>query len=420
MMLRRFLLGLLALVSIISLLGCSAKIPPPAGKPVEEPAKEAYTKPTFVALQAAKAERMAAELSMGPQELGSWSAMRPALEKSLRYIKARPEHAVCVSKPGLTLTWGQLRDSVAELIALLSEIDRDPSILAERFQWLKLEPGTLLTGYYEPWLEASLTPDEEYPFPLYGVPDDLKKLDLGQFHTRWKGQTLIYQMGDDGIEPYHDREAIDRYRVLKGEGHEIAWAKNPVDVFFLQIQGSGRLALPDGSSKHILYGGKNGHRYVSLGKLLINRGHVPKDEMSMQRIRRFLSNNRDIAWELMFENPSYVFFTLSDEGPYGSIGSILTPKVSVAVDRKTIPLGSVLALRTALVNYDLGESEEFFSLVLAQDTGGAIKGTRMDLFCGSGEEAELLAGHLQEESEVFMLVSRRALKFEKWEDAEER
>lgn len=408
---RRLLCNVLVLLTFIFLLGCPPKTPAPGDKPVAKPEK-----PTYVPLSDRDAGRLAGDLSTGLQDIESWSAMRPALEKSLRYIENRPPNAVCVHKPGLTLTWGQLRDSVAELIALLPEIDNDPSLLAERFQWLKLEPGTLLTGYYEPWLEASLTPDDEYPFPLYEVPEDLRKLDLGKFHYRWKGQTLVYQMGEDGIEPYHDREAIDRNRVLEGMGHEIAWAKNPVDVFFLQIQGSGRLALPDGSSKHILYGGKNGRKYVSLGRLLIERGYVPKEEMSMQRIRAFLHNNRDIAWELMFDNPSYVFFSLSDEGPFGSIGSILMPKVSVAVDRKTIPLGSVLALKTALMDYDSGESELFLSLVLAQDTGGAIKGTRMDLFCGSGEEAELLAGHLQEDSEVFMLMSKRALKFEKWEE----
>jgi membrane-bound lytic murein transglycosylase A len=129
----------------------------------------------------------------------------------------------------------------------------------------------------------------------------------------------------------------------------------------------------------------------------------------MQRIRSFLNDNPDIAREILFTNPSYVFFHLADEGPFGSIGSILKPRVSVAVDRNMIPLGSVVALKTALMNYETGAVDPFLSLMLAQDTGGAIQGTRMDLFCGSGEEAESLAGHLQEGSEVFMLVSKRVL-----------
>lgn len=415
MTLRRSLLSTLVLLSLILLFGCPPKTPSPGGKPTDKPSGK-IDKPTYVALQESGAVRLAQELSPVPQGILSWSEMVPTLEKSLKYLERRPRNAVCVKKPGLTLTWGQLRDSVAELIAVLPELESNPSLLAERFDWLKLEPGTLLTGYYEPWLEASLTPDEKYQFPLYEVPSDLKKLDLGKFHNRWRGQSLVYKMGEDSAEPYYDREDIDRNRVLHGMDHEIAWARNPVDVFFLQIQGSGRLALPDGSSKHILYSGKNGRRYVSLGRLLIERGYVPKEEMSMQRIRQFLSNNRDIAWDLMFENPSYVFFSLSDDGPFGALGSILTPKVSVAVDRKIIPLGSVLALKTSLTDHEVGDDEEFLSLVTAQDTGGAIMGTRMDLFCGSGEEAELLAGHLQEDSEVFMLVSKRAQKFIKWEE----
>jgi membrane-bound lytic murein transglycosylase A len=309
----------------------------------------------------------------------------------------------------LKLTWGQLGDGVAELIGLLPRLDAEPDLLAKRFVWFKIMPATLLTGYYEPWLEASLSPDAEYRYPLYGKPDDLKTVDLGKFHYRWKGQTLTYRMEDDRIVPYHDREAIDGEGVLSDAGKEIAWVKNPVDIFFLQIQGSGRMVLPDGSVRHILYSGRNGRKFVAIGKLLLRQGIIPREEMSMQRIRQFLNENPEKAKELMFKDPSYVFFTLSDTGPYGTIHSILTPKVSVAVDRTVVPLGSVLALNTALMDYDTGRADPFFSLVLAQDTGGAIKGTRLDLFCGSGDDAEYLAGHLQEQARAFMLVSRRVV-----------
>lgn len=398
---RRFLFLTLVTLILFAIGGCGTKTSPKPDIKNE--------KPHFYSLSEVKAEGLSAHLSTKLQGLQSWTELRPGLEDSLKYILRRPQDAVCVNRPGLTLTWKELGDSVAELMAMLPEFDRDPRLVAERFQWLKVAPRTLLTGYYEPWLEASLERQGGYHYPLYGKPDDLEMMSLSKFHPRWKGQTLVYRMEDGKAVPYFDREAIDSEDALKGQGHEIAWAKDPVDVFFLQIQGSGRLVLPDGSVKHILYGGKNGRQYVSLGKLLINRGHVPKEEMSMQRIRQFLAANPYTAQELMNENPSYVFFKLSDEGPFGSIGSILTPRVSVAVDRTMIPLGSVVALKTALENYDTGETQQFMSLVLAQDTGGAIKGTRMDLFCGSGEEAEYLAGHLQAESEVFMLVSKRIM-----------
>lgn len=388
-------IGLLVFV----IAGCVSKqeLPTPA-EPVP---------PHYELLDESETEVLVEEVSIKPQGLNSWTDLRTGLEDSLQYILRRPQDAICVNRPGLTLTWKELGDSVAELIAILPTLDENPEYLAERFDWLKVSPRTLLTGYYEPWLEASHERGGRYQYPLYGVPEDLRMVRLGQFHPRWKGQSLVYREGEDGIEPYYDREAIDGEQALAGQGKEIAWAKDPVDIFFLQIQGSGRLVYPDGSVKHILYGGKNGHQYVSLGKLLINRGHIPREEMSMQRIKQFMDKNPYTAQKLMFENPSYVFFRLSDEGPYGSISSILTPMVSVAVDRTMIPLGSVLALKTGLMDYKSGDVEPFFSLVLAQDTGGAIQGTRMDLFCGSGEDAEYLAGHLQEESEVFLLISKR-------------
>lgn len=365
-------------------------------------------KPTYIPLDMNEAEDLADNLSSGLQGMQSWTELRPALEQNLRYIRSRPQEAICVDQSGLQLTWAQLGESVTELLGMLDQLDQNPRLAAERFQWLKLAPRTLLTGYYEPWLAASLTPDETYKFPLYGVPDDLKTTNLSGFHPRWKGQSLVYRMGENGIEPYHDRAAIDGERVLYGKGQEVAWTSDLVDAFFLQIEGSGRLAFPDGSTKHILYAGKNGRQYVSIGRLLIDKGYVPKEEMSMQRIRTFLTENPDKIEEILYANPSYVFFRLADEGPYGSFGGILTPRVSVAVDRNMIPLGSVVALKTSLLTAD-GGSDPFMSLVLAQDTGGAIKGTRMDLFCGSGDEAEVLAGHLQADSEVFMLVSRKVL-----------
>lgn len=399
MLMRKLTVFFLALF-ILAVFGCGPETTRPV--PVE-------VEPTYVPLGDGEADSLAARLSPRTRENGSWSGLAPVLEQNLRYIRNRPQDAVCVNRPGLVLTWGMLGDSVEELLSLLPELDRDPRLAAERFTWLKLAPGTLLTGYYEPWLKASLTPDETYRYPLYGVPDDLKTLNLGAFHPRWKGQTLTYRVGEEGVEPYPDREAIDGRGELDGRGLEIAWAADPVDVFFLQIQGSGRLDLPDGSFRHILYGGKNGRQYRSLGKLLIERGCIPREEMSMQRIRAYLNANPDVAEALFYENPSYVFFRLADDGPYGSMGSILTPGVSVAVDRRVIPLGSVVALKTALMDYESGRAEPFLSLMAAQDTGGAIKGTRMDLFCGAGPEAELLAGHLQEDSEVFMLVSKAVL-----------
>ena len=398
-----------------------------------------------------QARRVAAELRPQAQGLASWTDLAPALDRSIAYAMRRPCDEPAVNQPDLRLTWDELLRSLVELRGLLPRLDAEPELLAERFAFLTVRPHTLLTGYYEPWLKASLTPAEGYPYPLYGVPSDLKTVDLGRFHPRWKGQQLVYRMTPDGIQPYPDRRDIDMQGALFDKAEILAWAADPVDVFFLQIQGSGRLELPDGTTRHILYAGKNGRQYVSLGRALVDRGLMSRDEVSMQRIRAFLDSRPEAMPELLALNPSYVFFHLADDGPYGSMNAALTPMVSAAVDRHFSALGAALVVETRLpvrtdpvatgpngpngvdgrdaqsdgdgspdgaaapAPADDGtalrppEERPFTGLVLAQDTGGAIKATRMDLFCGSSPEAEFLAGHLQSEAAVHLLVSRAVL-----------
>ncbi len=336
----------------------------------------------------------------------SWHDLQKGIEHNLRYLSSKPEDGVAARYGRMHLTWGMLKQTNEEMLELLPLLDGSPELLNERFVWYSMVPRTLLTGYYEPYLEASLTPDPDYPYPLYSIPADLKTLDLGKFHHRWKGQKLIYRQENGEVVPYHDRGEIDFEGALQNKGLEIAWVKDLVDVFILQIQGSGRLVLPDGSVKHVLYAGKNGLKYVSLGKVLINRGLLPKEGMSMQKIRTFLSENPQLVEELLTTNPSYVFFRLDDEGPFGSMGAPLTPMTSVAVDSKVLPLGSLALLTTRLPQQDDETKLPFARMVMAQDRGGAINGTRIDLFCGSGPEAEFLAGHLTSWSHIYLPISR--------------
>jgi membrane-bound lytic murein transglycosylase A len=338
----------------------------------------------------------------------SWVSLAPGIKENIKYLSKKKADDVAVKYGNMEITWGMLARTNAELLEILPELDVYPDLLKDKFVWFALSPRTLLTGYYEPYLEASLTPDPAYPYPLYSVPSDLKVLDLGKFHYRWKGQQLIYKVENGSVVPYDDREAIDFKGALKGKGLEIAWVKNLVDVFVLQIQGSGRLLLSDGSVKHILYAGKNGQKYVSLGKVLINRGLMPKEGMSMQGIREFLKDNPDLVEELLTTNPSYVFFRLDDSGPYGAMNAPLTPMASVAVDSKVLPLGAMALLTTKLPEDGVDNRKPFTRMVLAQDRGGAIKGTRVDLFCGSGSNAEFLAGHLKSWSHIYLPISREA------------
>ncbi|TIH19964.1 transglycosylase [Marinifilum sp. JC120] len=340
----------------------------------------------------------------------SWLDLQNGIERNLRYLSRKPQKSVAAKYGRMQITWGMLKRTNEEMLEILPLLAESPELLNEKFTWYSMAPRTLLTGYYEPYLEASLVPHPDYPYPLYSVPSDLKNLDLGKFHHRWRGQHLIYRHENGEVFPYYDREDIDFKGALQGKGIEIAWVKDLVDVFILQIQGSGRLILPDGSVKHVLYAGKNGLKYVSLGKILIQRGLLPKEGMSMQKIKAFLAANPELVQELLTTNPSYVFFRIDDEGPFGSMGAPLTPMASVAVDSKVLPLGSLALLTTRLPQQGEKGKTPFAKIVMAQDRGGAIKGTRVDLFCGSGPEAEYLAGHLTSWSHVYLPVSRALLE----------
>ncbi len=336
---------------------------------------------------------------------GNAEATARAVAYSLAYARNRPQGEKALSSAGTTWTWGALAASLEHLQAILPRLQTEPGLLARDFMWQEVCPEPLMTGYYEPELEGSLEPRPDYPVPIYGLPSSLRSADLGRFHPRWSGQTLTYRMEGAEIAPFFTREEIDGHGALEGMEPPIAWTHDPVDVYFLQIQGSGRLLLPGGTVRHVLYAGKNGHEYVSLGKVMIERGLIPREEMSMQRIRAYLKDHPREMWDLLFTNPSYVFFRLADAGPLGAMGRTLTPMVSMATDSAFLPLGSILAVEAALPEPDGTRSRTAF-LGLAQDRGGAIKGSRLDLFCGAGARAEFLAGHLQERSRVYLLLKK--------------
>ncbi len=385
---------LVLVVSCFLIIGCSTRQKP------EIPGK-GYTR-----LSSQKADFLAQRIASGMGDDFKWMDLEPGIMRNLDYISRKNPDGIAATYAGMSISWKMLEATNRNMLEILPKLERNPELLHERFVWFALKPRTFMTGYYEPWLEASLEPHPDYPYPLYRVPDDLKSVNLGDFHHRWKGDRLLYRVEDGKIKPYFDRKEIDFENALEGRGLEVAWVKDLVGVFILQIQGSGRLILPDGSVKHVLYAGKNGLKYVSLGKVLIRRGLMKREGMSMQKIRTFLKNNPDMIEELLITNPSYVFFRLDEEGPFGSMNQPLTPMSSIAVDRSVLPLGAVAALTTKLPTRESDVTRPFARVVMAQDTGGAIKGPRVDLFCGSGEYAEFLAGHLRSYAHVYFPVSR--------------
>lgn len=356
-------------------------------------------------LDSREAEKVVQALDPGSQGLGSWEELRTPLQRSLDFVAGKPGPRVAVQTSAGGFTWADFRVTLELLLELLPELDNDPGLLASHFQLYELMPGPLFTGYFEPQIEASLEPGPGYPYPLYSVPRDLKTVNLGRFHPRWKGETLVYRIEDGRIEPYHDRAQIDQ-GALEEKSEVIAWAKDLVDVFFLQIQGSGRLILPDGRVQHVGYAGKNGLRYTSLGRVLVDRDHMEFEGLSMQSIRNYLRENPDLLPDILHTNPSYVFFRHRDGGPYGAMGRELTPMVSLAADPKVFPLGSVLAFGVQAEQANATAALKVNGVGCVQDVGGAVKNHHLDLFFGSGRQARYWAGHLKNRGKVYLLLAR--------------
>jgi membrane-bound lytic murein transglycosylase A len=271
-------------------------------------------------------------------------------------------------------------------------------------------PGQVFfTGYYEPSLEGGLEPSTEYRFPIYTRPQDLTTINLSLFLPEFKGKKIIGRYTGQTVVPYYDRNDIDYRKVLEGKTREIAWLKDQVDLFFLHIQGSGKINLNNNETLHVHYHTTNGRPYRSIGKLLIDTGKIPQEEMSMQKIRAYLQDHPEEVETILNYNPSYVFFKIEEDGPLGYLEVKLTPGRSIALDRRLFPRAGLAFIQTQkpLINGsgEIYEWSEFSRFVLNQDTGGAINGPgRADLFWGDGTYAEIAAGHMQHHGTLYFLV----------------
>lgn len=265
----------------------------------------------------------------------------------------------------------------------------------------------LVTGYYEPKLAGSRVKTTRFRYPLYAAPDDLLVIDLSQVYPQLKDLRLRGRLEGQRIVPYFSRAEIDDGRGAL-RGRELFWVENPVELFFLQIQGSGRIELADGRLIKVGYADQNGHPYVSIGKKLIEMGELKVEQASMQGIKHWAEKNPDKLAALLGKNPSYVFFRELPEGlsaPLGALGVPLTDQYSIAVDARTIPLGAPVFLSTTFPN----TAEPLNRLMLAQDTGGAIRGAvRADFFWGFGEQAGIQAGRMKQSGQMWVLFPKGA------------
>ena len=270
----------------------------------------------------------------------------------------------------------------------------------------------LFTGYYEPHLSGRLYRDEEYQYPIYALPDDLIEIDLSAFNEKYDGESIVGRYTGKTVVPYYDRQQIDEEDALVGKAEPLAWVKDPVDVFFLQIQGSGKIFLDTGEVINVHYHGTNGRPYRSIGRLLIEEQKIPKEEMSMQKIRSYLKAHPEEMAPVLNHNPSYVFFMLEPEGPLGYINVLLTPGRSIALDKRIFPPAALAYIRTKkpVVNA-AGQIDSWTDcnrFVLNQDTGGAIRGPgRADLFWGNGPYAEIAAGHLAHTGKLYFMILKQ-------------
>lgn len=373
---RRWLRGF-ALASFAFLAACVSR---PVQPPTVAPPPPANALQSGIALAA-------------PRPVDETNAERAlaAFRTSCPQVTTRPD------KSGLTIP----SDWNAPCVAAASV---QPGLAAAFFQtqfdWVQVGAGkAFATGYYEPEVAASRMPAPGYTVPIYMVPPDLVRCVRADSTT---GRGRIDPVTGACV-PYYSRYEIEA-GALSGKGLEIAWAADPVDVFFAEIQGSARLVFPDGTSAQIGYADQNGLPYVPIGRLLRQQGILPTGGTNMQAIKAWIRANPVQGQQLMLQNPSYVFFkVLNGPGPLGALGVPITPRGTVAADPAFVPLGAPIFLMM-----DRAEPD---GLWVAQDTGGAIKGAnRFDTFWGSGPEATQIAGGMASSGQALILIPRGSVE----------
>lgn len=330
-------------------------------------------------------------------ELDGWNlnqaiAVKPALMNSCRQLNR--------SLLTETSLWG----SYEQWQTLCKELRQTPDrqlkdFFEQNFTPVRIAPQEkgLFTAYYSPLIAGSLTPSDEYTIPLLKVPQDLVNVRLSDFGL--PKQRLVGKVEKGYLKPYGSRAQIERQKPDNND--VLLWLNNSTDKFFLQVQGSGSVQLPDGKIIHVGYAGNNGHNYVPIGRVLRQKGELA--DVSMQTIRDWLEKNPDRRQWLMNQNPRYIFFDFTDEGAITAQGVPATSERTLAVDPRYVPLGMPVWLDTRLT----ANGERFVRLMVAQDTGTAIKGpARGDIYMGLGKEAALLAGPQQEPGKLYVLVPR--------------
>ncbi|MBU2514064.1 MltA domain-containing protein [bacterium] len=350
----------------------------------------------------------------------SQDSLKKSINYSISYLKRIPANSI--------FQFGKLEYSAEEMIASfeifleLIKSEQQYAVLIKelekKFYLFKSvandEDGVLFTGYYEPIFKGNLEKTDKFNVPVYELPSDLQVLELGEYRDSLKNRTIVYRMKDDRIAPYHTRKEIMEDGVLEGKSKVLAWMEDPIDLFFMQIQGSGIVQLPDGKLLRLSYNGSNGHNYSSIGKLLVDEDIMDLKDVSMESIRQYLNDHTEARDRILYHNKSYTFFNIDDDtrGPKGNINVPLTEHRSIATDASIFPKSALAYIESEIPVFEESwqavSNSSFARFAVIQDTGGAIKGSgRVDLFWGRGKLAEKSAGRMRSVGKLYILIAKK-------------
>jgi membrane-bound lytic murein transglycosylase A len=361
------------------------------------------------------------------EDLKDKKGLQKAISASLEYLEGHKDEKQ-IPWGNKSITIGTLKKTLRAFSGLLDQnfpqedLQREIGRLFTVYRIIGDKKGKgpvgpfLVTGYFQPELAASLKADEEFSYPIYEIPLDLIRIALHDFDSSLPRETLYGRVSGQSLIPYYTRADIDNGRKLKCAG-VLAWLRSPVDGLLLHIQGSGVLRFQDESRRYIHYASSNGYPYYSIGQWLIDKGLLYKDQADWPGIRAWAQKNPEEFRKAFDANPRYIFFRWEKEGPIGTLGEVLTPMRSVALDHKIYPPGALCFLQVPMpvsLSIHRGAAWIFQGFVCNQDTGSAIKGPhRLDLYCGEGDEAGYLAGRLKAPGSLYLLLLRDAVQ-ETW------
>ncbi|MEO5357086.1 MAG: MltA domain-containing protein [Nitrospirae bacterium YQR-1] len=399
---------ILSCLFLTALFGCVVTMRPP------------YEGPPQFPVEGDALMRLGPERFPGFSDDYSMQSLKEAITRSIKYLsKLNENDTVRYARDVYTIR--ELKESLSYFLTLINETEGDFNLLNRRIkEHFAVYAATgsdaggsiFFTGYYLPALKGSKVKTARYRYPLYATPPDRITAELSSFKEHFKGETIVGRVIGTKMLPYYTNGEIMK-GALEGRGLELFWVDDKVDLFFLQVQGSGIIEFEDGKSVNVGYSGGNGHAYKSIGKLLADEGKIPLSEVTAQAIKKYLREHPEETDRVISYNPSYVFFKESKEPAVGAAAMPLVAGRNIAVDKSVFPLGSLVFVSSYKAQFSsdgkTATAVPLMRFALCMDTGGAIKGPgRADFFWGGGKEAEAQAGVMKDHGIMYVIVKKKA------------